>query len=109
MASAASSPKLERDPVTLDPKHYKVEVENEQMRVVRIKYRAHEKSPMHQHPRGVCVFLTDSHFKFTYPDGKTEEFRKKAGEFMAFTEPWEHQPENLNGKDFEAVYVEIRK
>jgi quercetin dioxygenase-like cupin family protein len=71
MASAASSSKLERDPVTLDPKHYKVEVENEQMRVVRIKYRAHEKSPMHQHPRGVCVFLTDSHFKFTYPDGKT--------------------------------------
>jgi len=109
MASAASSPKLERDPVTLDPKHYNVEVENEQMRVVRIKYRAHEKSPMHQHPRGAVVFLTDAHFKFTYPDGKTEELRKKAGECMAYTEPWEHKPENLNGKDFEAVYVEIRK
>jgi hypothetical protein len=64
---------------------------------------------VHQHPRGVVVFLTDAHFRFTYPDGKNEEFRKKAGEFMAFTEPWEHQPENLNGKDFEAVYVEIRK
>jgi quercetin dioxygenase-like cupin family protein len=109
MASAASYPKLERDPVTLDPKHYKVEVENEQIRVVRIKYRAHEKSPMHQHPRGVVVFITDAHFKFTYPDGRTEEFRKNPGEFMAFTEPWEHQPENLSGKDFEAVYVEIRK
>jgi hypothetical protein len=28
---------------------------------------------------------------------------------MAFTEPWEHQPENLSGKEFEAVYVEIIK
>jgi quercetin dioxygenase-like cupin family protein len=108
MASAAH-PQLERDPVKLDPKHYGVELENEQVRVVRIKYRAREKSPMHQHPRGVGVFLTDAHFKFTYPDGKTEEIRKKAGEFMAFAEPWEHQPENLSGKDFEAVYVEIRK
>lgn len=77
---------LRRDPVKLDPKHYKVELENEQMRVVRIKYRAHEKSPMHQHPRGVVVFLTDAHFKFTYPDGKTEEFRNNPGEFMAFTD-----------------------
>lgn len=108
MASAAH-PQLERDPVKLDPKHYSVESENEQMRVVRIKYRGHEKSPMHQHSPGVVVFLTNAHFKFTYPDGKTEEIRKKPGEFMAFTEPWEHQPENLSGKDSEAVYVEIRK
>jgi quercetin dioxygenase-like cupin family protein len=107
--TSAAHPQLQRDPVKLDPKHYSVESENEQMRVVRIKYRGHEKSPMHQHPRGVGVFLTDAHFKFTYPDGKTEEIRKKAGDVMVFTEPWEHQPENLSGKDFEAVYVEIRK
>jgi quercetin dioxygenase-like cupin family protein len=107
--ASATHPQLQRDPVKLDPKHYSVESENEQMRVVRIKYRAHEKSPMHQHPRGVVVFLSDAHFKFAYPDGKTEEIRKNRGEFMAFTEPWEHQTENLSGRDFEAVYVEIRK
>lgn len=41
--------------------------------------------------------------------GRTEEIRKRPGEFMAFTEPWEHQPENLSGKDFEAIYLEIGK
>jgi len=91
MASPAH-PQLERDPVKLDPKHYSVELEN-----------------VHQHPRGVVVFLSEAHFKFTFPDGKTEELRKKPGEIMAFTEPWEHQPENLSGKEFEAVYVEIIK
>jgi len=55
------------------------------MRVVRIKYRAHEKSPVHQHPRGGVVFPTDAHFRFTYPDGKTEEIRKNAREFLTFT------------------------
>ena len=55
MASPAH-PQLERDPVKLDPKHYSVELENDQTRVVRIKYRGHEKSPMHQHSRGVVVF-----------------------------------------------------
>ena len=108
MASPAH-PQLERDPVKLDPKHYSVELENDQTRVVRIKYRGHEKSPMHQHPRGVVVFLSEAHFRFTFPDGKTEELRKKPGEIVAYTEPWEHQPENLSGKEFEAVYVEIIK
>jgi len=45
---AAAKPAFERDPVKLDPKHYKVEMENDQVRVVRIKYRGREKSVMHQ-------------------------------------------------------------
>ena len=36
------------DPVTVDPKHYTVELENEKVRVVRIKYGPHEKSVMRQ-------------------------------------------------------------
>jgi len=31
---------FERDPVKLDSKHYKVELENSRVRVVRISYRA---------------------------------------------------------------------
>jgi hypothetical protein len=38
------------DPVRVDPKHYKVEFENEKVRVLRIKYGSHEKSVMHGHP-----------------------------------------------------------
>jgi hypothetical protein len=40
----------------VDPKHYKVELENEQVRVLRINYGAHEKSVMHSHPNSVAIF-----------------------------------------------------
>ena len=49
-----------KDPVQVDPKHYTVEVENERVRVLRIKYGPFEKSKMHGHPATVAVFLTDA-------------------------------------------------
>jgi len=52
--------------------------------------------------------LTDGKFKFTFPDGKTENIEAKAGEFLSFTEQWEHLPENLTDKPFEAVYIDLK-
>ena len=43
---------LGQDPVKVDPKHYKLDFENSQVRVLRITYGPHEKSVMHEHPRG---------------------------------------------------------
>lgn len=107
--ASAPRPALRRDPVKLDPQHYKVELENDRFRVVRISYGAKEKSTMHQHLPGVAIMLTDADFKFTYPDGRTEEFHKKAGEFLSSEEPWEHLPENLTSNRFEALFVELKK
>jgi hypothetical protein len=107
--ATAPRPALERDPVKLDPQHYQVEIENDRFRVVRIKYGPKEKSPMHQHLPGVGVMLTDGDFKFTFPDGHTEEIHKKAGEFMSFEERWEHLPESLSNKPFEALLIELKK
>ena len=49
------------DPISVDPKHYKVEMENDQVRVLRISYGSREKSVMHGHPNSVAIFLTDLH------------------------------------------------
>ena len=96
-----------QDAVKVDPKHYKVELENNQVRVLRIQYGPHEKSVMHQHPASVAVFLTDGDSKFTTPDGKTTESRFKAGQTM-----WEaagkHLPENTGDKPFELILVELK-
>ena len=45
------------DATKVDPKHYKVEFENDQVRMVRIKYGPNEKSGMHEHVSGAVVFL----------------------------------------------------
>ena len=96
------------DPVKVDPKHYKVEFENERVRVVRIRYGPGEKSVMHSHPESIAVFLTDAHAKFTYPDGKTEDINASAGSVQhmdAFT----HLPESKSKKRFEVIQVELKR
>ncbi len=96
---AKTQRKAHADPVAVDPKHYKVEFENDQVRVLRITYSPHDRSVMHGHPAGVLVCLADFHGKFTLPDGKTEERRGKAGEAIR-TPAEEHLPENLGDKRF---------
>jgi hypothetical protein len=44
MATARMPQPTAEDPVKVDPKHYKVEFENDRVRVVRIKYGPGEKS-----------------------------------------------------------------
>ena len=95
------------DPVAVDPKHYTVEVENEKVRVLRIKYGPREKSEMHRHPALVAIMITDCHARFTYPDGKTEEINAKAGDVRHFP-AFEHLPENLSDKPFEVIGVELK-
>jgi hypothetical protein len=60
--STAPKPQMEvQDPVKVDPKHYKVEVENEKVRVLRANYKGREKSVMHSHPDSVAIFQNDVH------------------------------------------------
>ncbi|MBI3961398.1 MAG: cupin domain-containing protein [Deinococcus sp.] len=97
----------QQDPVKLDPKHYKVEFENQQVRVLRIRYGPREKSVMHSHPAGVVVFLTEGHVKFTFPDGKAEEMRGSTGQAI-WTPAGPHLPENLSDKPLEVLLVELK-
>ena len=96
------------DPVKVDPAHYKVEFENSQVRVVRVKIGAHQKVPLHEHVLNrVVVYLTDQNGSMTAPDGKTETAQHKAGE-VSWGGPTKHREENLRDGPFEAVVVEFK-
>ena len=103
----SAAPAMAQDPVKVDSKHYKVEFENDQVRVLRITYGPHEKSVMHEHPANVAVFLTDGKARFTLPDGKTQDAPVKAG-----TIQWDgggrHLPENVGDEPFELIVVELK-
>jgi quercetin dioxygenase-like cupin family protein len=96
-----------QDAAKADPKHYKVEFENDQVRVLRITYGPHEKSVMHSHPEGVVIFLSDAKGKFTFPDGKTQENTWKAGD-VSWVPASSHQPENLGNKSFSLIQIEMK-
>jgi quercetin dioxygenase-like cupin family protein len=102
-----STPALGQDPVKVDAKHYKVEFENDRVRVLRIQYDPHEKSVMHSHPSSVAVFLTDGSVKFTTPDGKTQPADMKAG-MAQWTPAGKHLPENVGDKPMELILVELK-
>jgi quercetin dioxygenase-like cupin family protein len=96
-----------QDAAKVDPKHYKVVLENDQVRVLRITYGPHEKSVMHSHPPGVVVYLTDARGRFTMPGGKTQDAVTKAGT-VVWTDATSHLPENTGDKDFEVIQVELK-
>lgn len=96
-----------QDPVKVDPKHYKVEFENSEVRVLRVHYGPHEKSVMHHHPDSVITCVTDMHAKFTMPDGTSLQQDKKAGETM-FTPAGNHLPENTSDVPMEGILVELK-
>jgi quercetin dioxygenase-like cupin family protein len=96
-----------QDPLKVDPKHNKLEFENSQVRVLRFTFGPHEKSPMHEHPANVVVFLTDGQVKFTYPDGKTEDRQAKAGQ-VVWNTAVKHESENPGDKPLEGIQIELK-
>ena len=97
-----------QDAVKVDPKHYKVEFENDQVRVLRITIGPGEKTTMHSHPEGMVIFLSDAKGKFTFPDGKTEDRDFKKG-FFGWVPATTHQGENVGDKPFELLQIEMKK
>ena len=106
LAFAANTAQAQ-DPTVVDSTHYTVEFENDQVRIVRIRYGPGEKSVMHEHPAGVVVNLTDGSVKFTYPDSTTVEQSWKAGE-AAWAPAETHLPENTSDHPIEVILVELK-
>jgi len=98
-----------QDPTKVDAKHYKVEFENAQVRVLRVVYGPGEKSPMHEHPGHVFVFLTDGQFTFAMQDGKSQDLgASKAGQ-TGWAEKVIHAPQNVGSKPAELLLVEVKR
>ena len=96
-----------QDAVKVDPKHYTVLSENDQVRIVKVHYGPHEKSVMHSHPNSVAVFLNDSKGQFTFPDGKKQDFTAKAGDAQ-YEAAMTHLPENTGDNGMDLILVELK-
>jgi quercetin dioxygenase-like cupin family protein len=96
-----------QDPTKVEPKHYKLDFENEKVQVVSVHYGPHEKSAMHEHPGGVVVILSEAHLRFTDEKGKVREVFSKPGEARWYP-PFHHRVENLGDTPYDAVYVGIK-
>jgi uncharacterized RmlC-like cupin family protein len=79
------------DPLKLDPKHYKLEFENEQTRVLRVSFGPHEKGMEHEHTySNVVVYLNDQ------ARGKTGEARLDGPRTHSEENPLDHAVERIS-------------
>lgn len=96
------------DPLKVDPRDYKLEFENSQVRVIRVHMAAHRQVPLHEHMLNrVVIYLTDQNGSMTQSDGKVDTAQHKAGE-VSWGAPVTHKEENLMDHPFEAIMVEFK-
>jgi beta-alanine degradation protein BauB len=95
------------DPVKLDPEHHLVPFENERVRVLRTILEPHLKSPMHEHPHYVVVYLTELHTTMTLADGRAIDNPRRPGE-IAWRDPLKHVTENLGDRTAVEIQVELK-
>jgi len=83
------------DPLQADPKHYSLEFENDQVRVLRVRFGPHEKGVLHEHKLNhIVVYLND-------------QAKGKAGE-VRLDEPMTHTEENPLDHAVERIAVDLK-
>jgi hypothetical protein len=95
------------DPVQLDPKHHRIRLENDRVRVIDTILVPHVKSPAHEHPHYVVVYLTELHTTQTLPDGRVVDNPRSAGE-VAWREATKHVTENVGARTAEEIQIELK-
>ncbi len=92
---AGPAPVSKLDPVVVDAKHYKVEFENDQVRVLRVHYDAHDKGESHEHfLNRVVVYLNDQ------TGAKADEVRMSG--------PGTHTEQNIGDQPADRIAVELK-
>jgi hypothetical protein len=112
--SAAS---VAQDPLVVAPQAYKLQLENEWVRVIRVHYAPFEKLPVHDHPKrqSIFIYLNDGGpVLFKHVEGISGTYAAtrpptKAGAYrLAGVQPENHIVENLSDVPSDFLQVELK-
>ncbi len=97
-----------QDPVEVSPDNCKVLLENDRVRVLDVRFKPGEKSPLHYHPANVVITLTDGVARHIDVNGQTSESVFKAGQ-VVWREPMIHAAANPDTIEFNVIIVELKE
>ena len=103
----SKAPKGE-DPVKLDPKGYKVLLENDRVRVLEARIKPGTEIGMHAHPAAVIYALNAFKVQFTASDGTQQEVEQEAGK-ARWLEPVLHSHKQVGDKAAHLLLFELKK
>lgn len=109
-ALGVTSKTLAQDALTVDPRAYRVVLDNDRVRVLEYK-----SGPglgvcgqgMHSHPAHITVSLTGAKLKGTTPDGKVS-FREIPPGHVFFAEAETHSAEIIGGAGTRTYIIELK-
>jgi quercetin dioxygenase-like cupin family protein len=88
---------------------YNLLMENEKVRVMEMRLKPGQKSPMHYHPNDHVVYVfKDAKFKLSFPNGKSTEFELKEGKVL-WIEAGPHETENVGSTEGHNLVIETKK
>ncbi len=101
---------LAQDPVTSDPRSFRVVLENDRVRV--LEYRSGPGlgvcgQGMHYHPDRVAVTLTEAKVRITNADGQTA-LREIPPGYVFFSRAETHSVENIGGSGTRIYIIELK-
>jgi hypothetical protein len=96
-----------RDALQVDRLHYRLEFENEKLRVLRLTLKPSEIVPMHDDKDALVVCLNECHVRFTSPNGRSEDIHMDPG-----ASRWifgdTRSEKNLGTRPVEMLFVETK-
>ena len=105
----ASAILLSQDPLTLDPAHYSVAFENQRVRALIVRYGPGEGSPMHEHPHGVGVAMTNTKGRFEMPDGSVREASGTLAGSVFWRGATRHANKNMLDTPAEMIEMDLKR
>jgi quercetin dioxygenase-like cupin family protein len=97
----------EEDPVKLAPNIYKAILDNRQVRVIDVRLRPGQKTPMHEHPDYVIYALSDGKARFWDEKGQVSTMRIRAGQCI-FKEDETHAVQNIGKHTIHVLNIELK-
>jgi len=105
--NAPPSKPVALDPVKLDPKYHIVAFENDRVRALRTILEPGIKSPLHEHPHYVVVYVTELHTTMTLGDGRQVDNPRHPGE-TAWRDYMKHSTLNIGRQTAVEIQVELK-
>ena len=97
------------DVLEVSNSRYTLLLENKKVRVMEIRLKPGEKSPMHNHPHDHVIYVVkDAEFKLSFPNRKSNEFELKEGQVL-WIEAGPHETENIGTTDGYCIVVETKE
>lgn len=102
-----TSTRVGLDPVFIDPQYHKVLLENQYVRAIRTVLEPGIKSPLHEHPHYVVVYITELHTTMKLGDGREVDNPRRAGE-IGWRDYMKHETLNIGKQTAAEIQVELK-